>query len=128
MLVFRSQCKKVCCCNFFKSRQSLGWVVCGGQSLPVLDSNWHLGIEFSSDGSWDKYIKSLVVQCVCNKQKLGGLYEILHNFAFDLKTRRHILMAVLRPSWEYHCEVWNTNECQAKALESIQLRACKYAI
>ena len=35
-------------------------------------------------------------------------------------------MAVLRPSKEYDCEVWNANQCQAKALESIQLRACKY--
>ena len=32
-------------------------------------------------------------------------------------------MAVLRPSLEYGCEMWNTNKCQAKALESIQLHA-----
>ena len=37
-------------------------------------------------------------------------------------------MAVLRPSLEYACEVWNTNKCQAKALESVQLRACKYIL
>ena len=30
-------------------------------------------------------------------------------------------MAVLRPSLEYGCEMWNTNKCQAQALESIQL-------
>ena len=60
-----------------------------------------------------------------NRQKLGGMYRVLHNFALDLRTRRHILMAVLRPSLEYGCEVWNANKCQAKTLESIQLRACK---
>ena len=29
-------------------------------------------------------------------------------------------MAVLQPSLEYGCEEWNTNKCQANALESIQ--------
>ena len=33
-------------------------------------------------------------------------------------------MAVLLPSLEYGYEVRNTNKCQAKALESIQLCAC----
>ena len=73
----------------------------------------------------NKHIKSLITR---NRQKLGGLYRILHNFALDLRTCRHILMAVLRRSLEYGCEVWNTNKCQAKALESIQLCACKYIL
>ena len=37
-------------------------------------------------------------------------------------------MAVLRLSLEYGCGVWNTDQCQDKALESIQLRACKYIL
>ena len=37
-------------------------------------------------------------------------------------------MAVLRPSLEYGCEVWNTNKCQDKGLESIQLCASKYIL
>ena len=45
-----------------------------------------------------------------------------------LRTRRHIFMAVLRPSLEYGCEVWSINKCQAKVLESIQLRACKHIL
>ena len=40
-----------------------------------------------------------------NRQEEGGLYKVLHNFALDLTTRRHILMAVLGPSLEYGCEV-----------------------
>ena len=52
----------------------------------------YLCIEFSSDVSWDKHIKSLVVR---NKQKLDCLYRVLDNFALDLRTRRHILVAVL---------------------------------
>ena len=63
-----------------------------------------------------------------NKQKLGALYRVLHHFALDIRTHTHILMAVLRPSLEYGCEVWNTNKCQDKALESIQLHACKYIL
>ena len=35
---------------------------------------------------------------------------------------------MLRPSLEYGSEVWNANKCQAQALESIQLCACKYIL
>ena len=63
---------------------------------------------------------------MCNKQKLCDLEQVLHNLAFDLRTGTHIFMPVLRPSSEYRCEVWNTNKCQTKALNFIQLRACKY--
>ena len=37
-------------------------------------------------------------------------------------------MTVLQPSLEYDCEVWNANHSQAKALESIQLCACRYIL
>ena len=73
------------------AHQQGGWV-CGDEGLPVLDSYCCLGIEFSSGGSWDKHIKSLKA---CNKQKLGGLYKVSDNFSFDLRSRKHILMAVL---------------------------------
>ena len=40
-----------------------GWVW-GGENLPIVDSYCYLRIEFSSDGSWDKHIKSLVVHVI----------------------------------------------------------------
>ena len=63
-----------------------------------------------------------------DKQKLGSLYQVLHNFALDLRTRRHIYMAVSRPSLEYGCEVLTTNKCQTKALESVQLCVRKHIL
>ena len=63
---------------------------------------------------------------MCNRHKLGGLYKVLHNFSFDLTS--YILITVLWPSLKYGCEVWNTGKFQAKALESIQLCACKYIL
>ena len=122
---FEANVKKSAVVIFSKLGNFLGKWVWGQESLPVLDSYCYLGIEFSSNGSWDKHIKSLII---CNKQKLGGLYHVLHNFALDLRTRRHIFMAVLQPSLEYGCEVWNANKCQARALESIQLSSCKYIL
>ena len=107
---------------FSKIGDTSGKWFLGNEELPVLDSYCYLGIIFSSNGSWDKHIKSLIIR---NRQKLGGLYRVLHNFALDLKNRRHIYMALLRPSLEYGCEVWNTNKCQDKALKSRQLRAGK---
>ena len=82
-------------------------------------------VEFSSEGSWDKHIKSLVVH---NRRKLGGVCRVLHCFASDLKICGHIFMAVLQASLEYGCDMWKNNKCQAKALESIQLCACKYIL
>ena len=37
-------------------------------------------------------------------------------------------MAGLQSNLKYGCEVYNTIKCQDKALESIQLRACKYIL
>ena len=110
---FEANVKKCAIVIFSKTGRGSGKWVWGDESLPILDSYCYLGVEFSSDGSWDKHIKSLIVR---NWQKLGGLYRVLHNFSLDLRTGRHILMAVLRPSLEYGCEVWNANKCQAKAL------------
>ena len=116
----------MCCCNVFKCRKGSGRWVWGGESLPVVDFYCYLGLGFSSDGSWDKHVNSLVVG---NKQKLDRLYRVLHNFVLDLRTHRHAHpMAVLRHNSEYGCELWNTNKCQAKALDSIQLRAFKYIL
>ena len=78
--------------NFSKIGHFSGKWVCGHESLPVLDSYCYLAIEFSSNGSWDTYIKSFIIHI---KQKLGGLYRVLHNFALDLRTHRHVFMAVL---------------------------------
>ena len=115
---------KKCAIVFFsKLGEVSGKCVWDDESLPVLNSYCYLGVEFSCDGSWDKHIKSLIV---CDRQKLGGLYRVLHNFALDLRTHKHILMAVLRHSLEYGCEVWNTNKCQAQALESIYM--CNYML
>ena len=97
---FEANVKKCAVVVFSRTERGSGKWVWGGESLPILDSYCYLGIEFSSDGSWDKHIKSLIIR---NRQKLGSLYRVLHNFALDLRTRRHILMAVLRPSLEYGC-------------------------
>ena len=35
---------------------------------------------------------------------------------------------MLRPSWEYGCEVWSANKSQAKVLELVLLRDCKYIL
>ena len=52
------------------------------------------------------------------------MYQVLYNFALDLRTHRHILMAMLQSSLEYGCEVWSATKCQAKATECTELHAC----
>ena len=72
-----------------------------GERLAFLHFYCYFELSFSSDGSWDKYIKSLVVP---NKQKLDGLYQIRRNFALVLGNAGHILIAVLQPSMECCCD------------------------
>ena len=122
---FEANVKKCAVVIFSKTEKVTGTWVWGHEVIPTLDSYCYLGVEFSNNGLWDKHIKFLLIR---NKQKLGSLYRILHNHALDLKSRKHILMSILRPSLEYASEVWNVNKCQNKALESIQLRACKYIL
>ena len=80
------------CCKFSNVGKVSGGWVWNGENVLVLNSYCYLRIEFGSDGSWDKHIKSLVVH---NKQKLDGLYRVLHDFVLDLRTHVHIFMAVL---------------------------------
>ena len=69
---FEAILKKKCHCSIFKNRKRIsGKWVWGDESLPILDSYCYLGVQFSSDGSWDKHIISLIMR---NRQKLGGLY------------------------------------------------------
>ena len=102
-----------------------GTWVWGHQLIPTLDSYCYPGVEFSTNGLWDKHIKSFIAH---NKQKLRALYWISHNYSLDSRSRKNIFMSILRPSLEYACEVWKVNKCQGKALESIQLQACKYIL
>ena len=73
------------------------------ESLPAWISFSYLGLQFSSDGSWDKDITSLII---CNKQKLAkmynkskidGLYRVFKIIflASHLSTGWHIHMALL---------------------------------
>ena len=116
------KCAVVVCSKLGDTSGKRFW---GNEELPVLDSYCYLGMIFRNNGSWDKHIKSLLIH---NRQKLIGLYCVLHNFASEFKNCTHIYMAMLRPSLEYDCEVWNTNKCQDKVLESIQLYAGKYIL
>ena len=79
-------------------------------------------MEFTSKGSLERHIKLLIT---CNRRKPSGFYRALYNFSLDLRTQRHILMAVLQPSLEYGCEVWNANKSQSNALESMHAVTCQ---
>ena len=91
----------------------------------MISHSCYLGTKFSSNESLEKHIKLLIT---CNRRKIGRFYRVLYNFALDLTSQRHIFMAMLQPSLEYGCEVWNANKSQTKALESMQLCACKYIL
>ena len=79
---FEADVKKCAVVIFSKTGRGSDKWVWGDESLPILDSYCYLGVEFNSGGPWDKHIKTLIMR---NRQKLGGLYRVLHNFSLDLE-------------------------------------------
>ena len=56
---FEANVKKCATVSFSKTGKGSGKWVSGEEGLSILDSYCYLGVECSSDGSWDKHIKSL---------------------------------------------------------------------
>ena len=54
-------------------------------------------------------------------KKVNQLHSILSNRDINLSARRLPLLAVVRPTLEYRCEVWEANNTQAAALGSVVL-------
>ena len=91
-------------------------------SLPKVSSYNYLGIDVSSNGAWDMYIKKLLNN---GRKKVNQLHKIISNRKVNLSARRLLLLSVIRPSIEYGSEVWEGNKSQAGSLESIILDGAK---
>ena len=55
------------------------------------------------------------------RKKVNQLHSIISNRDINLSARRLLLLSVIRPSIEYGSEVWESNEGQTNALESVVL-------
>ena len=87
----------------------------GEQAFPRLSKYTHLGVDFTSNGTWDEHVKSVLQ----NGRKRFVKCRIL------LTARRLLLILVVRPTLEYGSEVWEGNKTQAAALESVMIGGAK---
>ena len=82
----------------------------------------YLGIDFSSNGTWDMHIKMLLDN---DRKRVNQLHKVISNRNVNLSASRLLLLSVIRPSIEYGSEVGEGNKSQAGSLESIILDGAK---
>ena len=73
----------------------------------------YLGIDFSSNGTWDMHIKKLLNN---GRKKVNHLHKVISNRKLNLSARRLLLLSVIRPSIEYGSEVWEGNKESGQVL------------
>ena len=94
----------------------------GEQVLPRLSKYTYLGVDFTSNGAWDKHVKRVLQN---GRKKISQVHSIISNRDIDLTARRLLLISVVRPTLEYGSEVWEGNKAQAAALESVMIGGAK---
>ena len=67
----------------------------GKHSLPKVFSYSYLGIDFSSNGALDMYIKKLLDN---GRKKVNQLHKVISNRNVNLSSRRLLLLSVIRTS------------------------------
>ena len=79
-----------------------------------------LGLSFSSNLSWDSYIRSISLSA---SRKVGALYRSKHFLTPDAIL--YLYKSTIRPCMEYCCHVWaGESPCHLKVLDRIQKRIC----
>lgn len=90
-------------------------------SIDPVEVHKHLGLVFSSDGKWTKYIDCLVER---TSKQLNILRKL--KFKIDRIFLERIYFTFIRPILEYSCEVWdNCGVVNTERLEKIQLEAAR---
>ena len=94
-----------------------------GQTLQHCDHHPYLGVEMSSDMSWNHHIKATTAKA---QRSLNLLRRNLSGCSRETKSRAYTTM--VRPILEYAGSVWDPyHQNQIDALEAIQRRAARFA-
>ena len=84
-----------------------------------------LGVIVSSDLTWSKHIEVIVAEA----NKTLGLIKRLVKDTSDLKIRKILYCALMRPILEYACNLWSPYSVKHRHLiENVQQRATKFIL
>ena len=95
------------------------------QSLDCVPFITDLGITVSNDFSWSRHIESIVAKA----NKTLGLVERICKELPDLKVRKLLYCALVRPKLEYASSLWTPYTVKYRSLiENVQRRATKFIL
>ena len=92
-----------------------------GRTIPITNSNKHLGVTFSSDAKWNIYIENI----------LSSIYKhlnVLRKLKYKLSRKKleKLYLVYIRPIFEYASEVWdNCGVGNSNKLDQLQLEAAR---
>ena len=108
-----------------KKSQTLAQYELDGYRLECLPHMKDLGVIVSSDLTWSKHIEVIVAKA----NKTLGLIKRLLKDTSDLKVRKSLYCALVRPILEYACNLWSPYTVKHRQLiENVQRRATKFIL
>ena len=95
-----------------------------GHTLETVSSAKYLGVTIKSDLSWDSHVNQITAKA---NRTLGFLRRNLK--VSSRKTKVMAYKALVRPTMEYACSVWDPHgEDSIKRLEAVQRRAARFVM
>jgi hypothetical protein len=91
-----------------------------GRKVAVVQKYKYLGIWFNWNLNWDDHIKYMIGK---SKSRSASLRRLLTNNRIVPRAKTLVWLCFVRPLLDYGCEVWQADNKQAAALESIQTQA-----
>ena len=108
-----------------KKSQTLSQYELDGYRPECLPHVKDLGVIVSSDLTWSKHIEVVVAKA----NKTLGLIKRLLKDTSDLKVRKILYCALVRPILEYACNLWSPYTVKRrKLIENVQRRATKFIL
>ena len=111
--------------SFKRKSETIPRIIIDGQEIERVDDAKLLGVNISSNLTWNTHVDTISVKA---SQRTYLLYRLKHS-GLDPHEIISVFISIIRPLLEYACQVWHT--CltveQTHKLESFQKRACRIA-
>ena len=119
LLTFNQKKTKLLSINHYRNADHIP-ILMSGHPIPESVSLNLLGLNFSSDMSWNDYIKSIAKSA---SRKVGSLYRARNYLSSECVL--YLYKSLIRPCMEYCCHIWAGASSDVLALlDKVQRRIC----